>query len=109
MTMIKTRCMRPCKYRKYSMVGEGFPSVFKSGSYITFSVWAVSEKTNVETEHLIYPLSSLVRKKSTFYTSAKLGFLQTRPLDVICQHLSVIVSVCLTPFSQQLSDTPLPL
>ena len=37
-------------------------------------MWAVSEKTNVETEHLIYPLSSLVPKKNNAAVS-KMGLL----------------------------------
>ena len=52
-------CRKPCKYKKYSFLGEPYPSAFKSEHYI-FSLWAVSNKTKVETEELIYPSSSLV-------------------------------------------------
>ena len=54
-----TGCRKPCKYKKYSFLGEPYPSAFKSKHYI-FSLWAVSYKTKVETEELIYPSSSLV-------------------------------------------------
>ena len=49
-------CLKPCHYKKY-ILGE--PSSFKSEHYI-FSMWAVSSKTKVETEELIYPMSTLV-------------------------------------------------
>ena len=54
-----TGCIKPCQYKKYTFIGERTPSVFKS-KYRFFSLWAVSEKTQVETEKLIYPLSYLV-------------------------------------------------
>ena len=53
-----TGCMKPCKYKKY-MVGERKRTSFKSDNF-TFSLWAVSKSTEVKTEELIYPLSSLV-------------------------------------------------
>ena len=54
-----TGCMKPCKYKKYIMVGERKRTSFKSDNF-TFSLWAVSKSTEVKTEDLIYPLSSLV-------------------------------------------------
>ena len=54
-----TGCRKPCKYKKYSFLGEPYPSAFKSEHFI-FSLWAVSYKTKVKTEELIYPSSSLV-------------------------------------------------
>ena len=55
----QTGCIKPCKYNKYKLLGDP-----KTASYITdkflFSLWAVSNNTWVETEELIYPLSSLV-------------------------------------------------
>ena len=53
-----TGCLKPCHYKKY-ILGEPSPSSFKSEHYI-FSMWAVSSKTKVETEELIYPMSTLV-------------------------------------------------
>ena len=53
-----TGCSKPCKYKQYSL-GEAEPSSFKSEHYI-FSLWAVSYKTRIETEELIYPSSSFV-------------------------------------------------
>ena len=53
-----TGCLKPCHYKKY-ILGEPSPSNFKSKHYI-FSMWAVSSKTKVETEELIYPMSTLV-------------------------------------------------
>ena len=52
-------CMKPCKYKKYIMVAERKRTSFKSENF-TFSLWAVSKSTEVKTEELIYPLSSLV-------------------------------------------------
>ena len=54
-----TNCMKPCKYKKYILVGERKQSSFES-EYFIFSLWAVSKNTVVKTEHLIYPISSLV-------------------------------------------------
>ena len=51
-------CRKPCQYRKYNLVAQYLTS-FKS-DFFTFSLVAVSKKTIVETEQLIYPLSSLV-------------------------------------------------
>ena len=54
-----TSCMKPCTYKKYILVGERTRTSFKSDNF-TFSLWAVSKSTEVKTEELIYPLSSLV-------------------------------------------------
>ena len=54
-----TKCIKPCKYKKYSFVGGLKPSVFKS-DYVAFSLWALSENTRVATEQLVYPVSSLI-------------------------------------------------
>ena len=55
-----TGCMKPCQYKKYTFVGERKSSDFTGSEYGFFSLWAVSEKTHVEKEELIYPLSYLV-------------------------------------------------
>ena len=55
-----TGCIKPCRYQKYSFIGERDPSRFTGTEYLFFSLWAVSEKTQVNTEELIYPLSYLV-------------------------------------------------
>ena len=52
-------CTKPCNYKKYVLVGERKQSSFES-EYFIFSIWAVSKNTVVKTEHLIYPISSLV-------------------------------------------------
>ena len=54
-----TGCLKPCHYKKYILIGERSATSFKSDDYI-FSLWAVSSKTRVETEVLIYPMSTLV-------------------------------------------------
>ena len=54
-----TGCQKPCKYRRYIMVGDRKRTSFKSDDF-TFSLWAVSKSTEVKKEELIYPLSSLV-------------------------------------------------
>ena len=54
-----TGCLKPCHYKKYILLGERSATSFKSEHYI-FSLWAVSSKTRVETEELIYPMSTLV-------------------------------------------------
>ena len=54
-----TKCKKPCKYRKYDVVGEKQPTSFKS-EYFTLSFWALSNETTVWTEVPIYPWTSLV-------------------------------------------------
>ena len=54
-----TNCLKPCKYKKYIMVGERKQTSFSS-EHFSFSLWAVSKNTDVKMEELIYPLSSLV-------------------------------------------------
>ena len=55
-----TGCKKPCKYKKYNfLVDPTSNSAYKSDHFV-FSLLAVSYKTNVETEKLIYPSSSLV-------------------------------------------------
>ena len=53
-----TGCRKPCQYRKYNFVSQ-YLTNFKS-DFFTFSLVTVSKKTSIETEQLIYPLSSLV-------------------------------------------------
>ena len=55
-----TGCLKPCQYRMYQFVGAEEPVVSPRAEYFAFSLWAVSKKTNIKTEQLIYPLSSLV-------------------------------------------------
>ena len=55
-----TGCMKPCQYRKYQFVGVEEAGASPKSEFFAFSVWAVSKKTTVRTEQLIYPLSSLV-------------------------------------------------
>ena len=55
-----TGCIKPCQYKKYTFIGERNPSAFTGSKYRFFSLWAVSEKTKVGTEKLIYPLSNLI-------------------------------------------------
>ena len=52
-------CRRPCIYKRYNFVGEKQTAAFLSNHFL-FSLWAVSNSTLVESEQLIYPLSSLV-------------------------------------------------
>ena len=54
-----TGCMKPCQYRMYQFVGAGEPVSLES-EHFAFSLWAVSKKTTIKTEQLIYPLASLV-------------------------------------------------
>ena len=55
-----TGCTKPCSYKKYTFIGERNPSFFEWGENFVFALWAVSEKTQVQTEQLIYPLANLV-------------------------------------------------
>ena len=55
-----TGCTKPCSYKKYTFIGERNPSFFEGGENFVFALWAVSEKTQVRTEQLIYPLAYLV-------------------------------------------------
>ena len=54
-----TGCKKPCFYKEYKFIGNKKVSYFVSENPI-FSLWVVSYDTFVETEKLIYPLSSLV-------------------------------------------------
>ena len=54
-----TGCKKPCKYRKYEVVGEKQPTSFQS-DHFTISFWAVSNETTVWTEVPVYPWTSLV-------------------------------------------------
>ena len=56
----RTRCKKPCHYRKYSFIGDMTPTTFEMKNRLTFSLWATSKETSVETEVLVYPLASLV-------------------------------------------------
>ena len=54
-----TRCMKPCNYKRYNFIGDKKTTAFDSSDFV-FSLWSVSNDTMVETEVLIYPLTSLV-------------------------------------------------
>ena len=54
-----TGCLKPCQYRKYHFVGGKERTSLESEEF-TFSLWAVSKKTTIKTEQLIYPVTSLV-------------------------------------------------
>ena len=53
-----TGCLKPCTYNMYEF-GKHEPVTLKS-EHFAFSFWAVSTKTTIKTEQLIYPLASLV-------------------------------------------------
>ena len=52
-----TGCQKPCRYNKYII--EKRRTTFESKDF-TFSLWAVSNSTQIRKEELIYPFSSLV-------------------------------------------------
>ena len=54
-----TGCLKPCQYRKYHFV-KGKERVGLKFEDFAFSLWAVSKKTTIKTEQLIYPITSLV-------------------------------------------------
>ena len=54
-----TGCQKPCRYRRYTFVGEKKATYFESKHFV-FGLLAFSKFTEVETEQLIYPVSSLV-------------------------------------------------
>ena len=45
----QTGCMKPCKYKKYNFIGEAQATSFQS-EHFSFSLWAVSKDTWLETE-----------------------------------------------------------
>ena len=45
----QTECMKPCKYKKFTFIGEAQTTSFKS-EHFSFSLWAVSKDTWLETE-----------------------------------------------------------
>ena len=55
-----TGCKKPCYYKKYSFFGEPMQTHINRTGYFIFSVISYSNDTRMETETLIYPLSSLV-------------------------------------------------
>ena len=55
----KTGCQRPCTYRRYEFIGQPQLAGFETNDFL-FSLFSYSNYTRVETEELIYPLSSLV-------------------------------------------------
>ena len=55
-----TGCNKPCRYQKYSYFGEPVQTKEIKTDHFVFSIVALSNDTRVETEQLIYPLSSLV-------------------------------------------------
>ena len=54
-----TGCKKPCKYRKYEVIGGKQPTSFQS-EHFTLSFWAVSNETTFWTEVPVYPWTSLV-------------------------------------------------
>ena len=54
-----TGCLKPCQYRNYHFVG-GKEQVSLEAESFAFSLWAVSKKTTIKTEQLIYQVTSLV-------------------------------------------------
>ena len=54
-----TGCKKPCRYRKYEVIGDKSPTSFRS-EHFTISFWAVSNETTVWTEVPVYPWTSLV-------------------------------------------------
>ena len=56
-----TGCLKPCHYKKYVFLAEHKSSQVKAKQFkYEFLLWAASSGTRVETEELIYPMSSLV-------------------------------------------------
>ena len=54
-----TGCLKPCQYRKYHFVGGKERASLDVDGFV-FSLWAVSKKTTIKTEQLIYPVTSMV-------------------------------------------------
>ena len=54
-----TGCSKPCFYKKYTFAGD---RVYEDNEIedFNFSLWTVSNDTVFETEHLIYPWTSLL-------------------------------------------------
>ena len=53
-----TGCLKPCHYKKYVFLADH--NVKSKQFKYEFFLWAASSRTRVETEELIYPMSSLV-------------------------------------------------
>ena len=51
--------MKPCFYRKYSFYGDERETMVRSDNFV-FALVSLFNRTHVETEQLIYPLTSLV-------------------------------------------------
>ena len=53
-------CLKPCHYKQYKFVGEKGLTSLKKNSSLTMILWAVNYDISVETEKLVYPLTSFV-------------------------------------------------
>ena len=53
-----TGCRKPCVYSRYNLIGKTV-TMFPTLDFV-FSLYSVSNNTRVETELLVYPLTSLV-------------------------------------------------
>ena len=104
-----TRCKKPCFYSKYSLIGKHV-TIFPSHNFV-FSLWAVSNNTRIETEVLVYPLTSLVAEFGgtmglflgvsliTIWDGTEYIFkkgMKIKPKKYICfsQHLNCPVNLC---------------
>ena len=56
---LMTGCLKPCNYKKYTLLGNKQPSSFVSDNFY-IALLGVSNDTFVETEVLIYTWTSLV-------------------------------------------------
>ena len=54
-----TGCLKPCQYRKYHFVGGKERASLDADEFV-FSLWAVSKKTTIRTEQLIYLVNAMV-------------------------------------------------
>ena len=54
-----SNCWKPCTYLEYKALGDRKKTSIISNDFV-FSLWAVTNFTLVETEVLVYPLTSLV-------------------------------------------------
>ena len=117
---VLTGCTKPCKYKKYTFIGEKHSSSFKS-DYFAFSLWATSNDAFSDTE--VYSIHQnwnmdMMKSKSLLYFFQVLMYPLFSLLSDICGSLGLFlgfslmsiwdwikaVYICLAPVVTSSSD-----
>ena len=55
-----TKCLKPCRYHRYSFIGDKETTMFQLKDLFVVSLWPISSTTRLEREELLYSFASLV-------------------------------------------------